>query len=64
MVTAAAPRGPVTYSPQTNMSIDVKAAPGMSEEALADAVARGVAREVEKENRAAIRAFTPMAQES
>jgi hypothetical protein len=51
----------VINKPNTNISVDVKAAPGMSATALADAAAKKISQAMDKQNRKTIKAFTPAA---
>lgn len=48
-----------TFAPTANMSIQVNAAPGMSEETLANSVSRQVSRVLEKQNREAMQSLVP-----
>jgi len=53
--------GGIVNQPSTKIDVRVQAAPGMSEEVLAGAVARQVAAATERENRATMRALVPAA---
>ncbi len=59
VVTPRAQQAPVVHSSQTSIDIEIKAAPGMNEAALASTVARQVKTAMQQENRMAIKALTP-----
>jgi hypothetical protein len=61
VATASPTTGGGGFSPTSNVSVSVNAAPGMNEEMLASAVAKHVAAENERTNRMAIRALSPAA---
>lgn len=61
-VTAAgvtATTGGARVDQKTEIRFDIKAAPGMSEKKLADEISKRVSNEVERQNRAALRALVP-----